>query len=171
VPDKPEVARELLEDARELFKAPVDRGTIAERRATTLQGAVAIAATFTLAAGTIVAEKDKIPSHTWRVVFAVLVALVVLAFVGAGILALQATSRIEAWRDADDEAGFGTRARLDVAEARMARAHELLVAYGENEALATWKIERAHLAAVWFRSALGLLVALAAAFVVYAATT
>jgi hypothetical protein len=115
-----------------------------------------------------VADKDKVPSDGWRVVFAVFVAAVVVAFVGAGIFALEATSKIKDWWDANDEGRLAKRARLDFAAAQMDRANELLVAYGENEALAAWKIERTSLAAGWFRVALALLVGLALLFIIYA---
>lgn len=114
------------------------------------------------------AETDKVPSQSWRVVFAAFVAVVVLAFAVAGVIALQATSRIDRWRDANEEQGFAVRARLNLAEAQLARANELLVAYGENEVLARWKIRRTSLAAWWFRAALLLLIALAGLFVAYA---
>lgn len=165
---EPDVAREILEEAQELFKVPVEHGAAAERRATTLQGAVAIAATFTLAAGTLVADTSKIPSDVWRLIFAGGVAAVVVAFVGTGIVALEATSRISRWRDPNKEEGFAERAGLKLPAAQMARASELLVAYGENEALAAWKIERTSRAASWFRIALLLLVCLAFLFVAYA---
>jgi hypothetical protein len=168
VPDNPEVAAEILEEAQELSQTAIEQGGAAERRATTLQGAVAIAATFSLAAGTLVAESDKIASQTWRVVFAVVVAAVVLAFVGAGVVALQATSKLEKWHDPDDEARFAERVGVGLAEARMNRAEELLEAYGHNKELAEWKITRASLAASWFRTALGLLLFLAGVFVTYA---
>lgn len=168
VPTNPAVAGEILEEAKDLFKSAIERGGAAERRATTLQGAVAIAATFSLAAGTLVAETDKVPSQAWRVLFAVVVAAVVLAFVVAGVVALQATSRIEKWHEPDDPASFAERANADLANAQINRATELLHAYGHNEALARWKIRRATLAARWFRSALGLLVVLAVVFVTYA---
>ena len=163
------VAREILEEAQELFKIPLARGEAAERRATTLQGAVAIAATFSLAAGSLLAEADKVHSQLWRVVFAVVLALIVFCFVVAGVVGLQATSKISAWQDPADERRFAERADASVAEAQMARANELLVTYGQNHALAEWKIKRATLAARWFRAALGLLLLLAVLFFCYVA--
>jgi hypothetical protein len=155
-----------LDEARSQSTA-IDFGPPSAREPT-LQGAVAIAATFTLAAGTLVAETDKVPSHFWRVAFAAVVAVVVLAFVIAGVVALQTTSRIDAWRDPNEKKGFAERASLDLTEAQLARAKELLVGYGENDALAGWKIKRTSLAAWWFRAALMLLVVLAGLFVIYA---
>jgi hypothetical protein len=100
-------------------------------------------------------------------VFAVAIAVVVLAFVIAGVAALQATSRINRWRCPDEEERLVRMASEGVAEARIARATALLRAYGENCELAGWKIHRTTLAARWFRRALLLLVGFSVLFVAY----
>jgi hypothetical protein len=169
LPREPDVVAEILDEATELFRVPYERADSAERRATTLQGAVAIAATFTLAAGTLVTDADKVGSHAWRVVFAVAIAFVVLAFVIAGVVALQATSRIDAWRYPDERERFLQMKTQGVEDIRAARALALLQAYGENDQLAGWKIRRTTLAARWFRIALLLLLAFAGLFVIYVA--
>jgi hypothetical protein len=168
---KETVAEEILDEAKDLSKIPFERADAAERRATTLQGAVAIAASFSLAAGTLVAGADKIGSHAWRIVFAAVFGLVVTAFVLAGVLALQVTSRIGYWKYPDDEGRLRERARLDVEQARVERIIDLLQTYGENDALARWKVSRATWAARVFRVALLLVLLLAGLFVGYVAAT
>ena len=169
VPLEPAGVAEILDDARELFRVPFERADAAERRATTLQGAVAIAATFTLAAGSLVTDADKVGSHGWRVAFAVAIAVVVFAFVIAGVVALQATSRIDAWSYPDEQERFLQMKTQRVEDIRTGRALALLQAYGENDQLAAWKIHRTTLAARWFRIALLLLLAFAGLFVIYVA--
>jgi hypothetical protein len=90
-----------------------------------------------------------------------------LAFVVAGVVALQATSRLSCWQYPDDLTRFVDLKTLSVAEARIARAVALLSAYGQNANLASWKIKRTTLAARWFRGALLLLLGFAVLFVFY----
>jgi hypothetical protein len=165
-----DVAGEILDEARELSKIPFERADAAERRATTLQGAVVIAATFSLAAGTLVAGTDKVHSHVWRIVFAIVFGFVVTAFVAAGVIALQVTGKIDSWHYPDDERLFSERTKLNPANAKLARAGELLRVYGANEALASWKINLATRSARAFRIALGLLCLLAVLFIAYVAS-
>ena len=88
---------ELLVQAQETNRSQHESAESVQARAMTLQGAVAIAATLTLAVGSLVADRTKILTEPWRFVFAVLFLATVASFIAAGLRALQASSNTHRW--------------------------------------------------------------------------
>ena len=167
--DDPEVAMEILAEAQELFRVPFDRADAAERRATTLQGQSRSPRRSRWRRALSSPEPTRSNLTHGEIAFAVAIAVVVSAFVVAGAVALQATSRINRWRYPANLEQFVELRGLSVADARTARAAALVRAHRKNVELARWKIKRTTLAARWFRGALILLLGLAILFAVYVA--
>jgi hypothetical protein len=91
--DDAELAAELLADAEALFAEPNERIESAERRATTLQGAVAIAAAVTVTGGGLLLDPDKIEGKCWQIAFAIGLAALVMTLVATAVRALGATAK------------------------------------------------------------------------------
>jgi hypothetical protein len=153
-PDE-ERTKEVLVEAQGIYAAADARVEGAERRATTLQGAVAIAASLLLAGGALLADPSKVRGDGWRLAFALVLVTVVFCLVMSGARALAATSRIHVFHR--PTAGDITRrSGLSLAEARIELAAETLRNYACNTKVADWKV-----AAWWFRLALVALLAVA----------
>jgi hypothetical protein len=164
------LAAALLAEAEELARRPHADAESIDRRATTLQGAVALATTVALASGALLLDPTKLRSEGWRITFAAVLAGVVVAFVASGMRALGASSRTLPWSYPAFEDIFG-RAESDVAAAQAARAASLLKTAGLNFRIVELKAGYLNAAVWWFRIALALLLALAILFATYAATT
>lgn len=164
------LAAQLLAEAESLARRPHEDAESIDRRATTLQGAVALATTVALAGGALLVDPTKLRSEGWRITFAAVLAGVVVAFVVSGVRAVGASSRTLPWSYPAFEDIFG-RAELDVAAAQAARTASLLKTAGLNLRIVALKAGYLNAAVRWFRIALGLIVALAILFVAYAATT
>jgi hypothetical protein len=165
--DEP-LATALLEEAQSHFDTAHDRAESAERRATTLQGAVAIAASLMFAGAALLLDSSKVRDTSWRVAFGVGLLLVITCLIMAGYRAVTATSRLYRWVFPWAE-GIYDHARLDATQVHVQRAADLLKSYGNNQAVATRKLEALRNAAIWFTRALVLIVVLAALLVAYAA--
>jgi len=163
----PDVALDLLAEAREIYDAPIARAESVERRATTLIGAVAVAASLTVAGGSLLVDPARIRDTWWRVALSLLLLLVVLAFVMSGWRAVQALSRVHKWTYPNDEDILKHR-DLGLARARGARAVALLRSAGANEPIARWKVAHLSAATWWFLKALVLLVGTAVVLLAYA---
>lgn len=163
--DDEQLASELLSEAEVIFAEPTARIESAERRATTLQGSVAIAATVALAGTAVVLNADNIQGAGWRAAFAVGLGIVSLTLVAAGLRALGATSKVFQFRNPAER--ITERARLPLAAARVDRAADLLKAYGHNHEIARVKVGYLRAAAWWFRWALALFAAFVALVVAY----
>ncbi len=164
-PDE-ERAKEVLEEARATYESADTRGESAQSRATTLQGAVAVAASLLLAGGALLADPTKVRGDCWRVAFAVVLFTIVFALVAAGARALACTSRIHIIHKPTAER-VKDRSGLGAAEARVELAAELFRAYACNTRVADWKIAYLRAAAFWFRWALVGLLALALLLGIY----
>jgi hypothetical protein len=88
------VAKAILAEAEAIFQEPIDRIEGAERRATTLQGAVAIAASIAIAGAGLLLDPAKVGGQGWRVAFGAMVLAFVLCLAACAIRAVGATSRI-----------------------------------------------------------------------------
>jgi hypothetical protein len=162
-----ERALEILTEAQDVFARADERAESAERRATTLQGAVAIAASLVVAAAALSINQTRLEGTFWRIAAAMLAGGITVALVMTGIRALSATSTIHRWHR-PTAGDMVIRSQVPITQARIELAAETLVAYSFNTKVAAWKIAYLGAAAWWFRVALGLLVALALVLTAYA---
>lgn len=152
--------RDLLAEAQATFKSAEERIEGAERRATTLQSAVAIAASLLVAGGALLADPSKVRGDEWRIALAAFLVLTVVSLVVAGVRALGATSRIHVVH-VPTPTNIIERMTTTAAEARIDLAAETLKDFGFNTKVADWKVAYLGAAAWWFRWALAFLIALA----------
>jgi hypothetical protein len=163
----PELAMEILDEARDTWSTMVDgRVESVERRAATLQAVVAIAATFTLTGGTLIIA--QIHGRSWRGMAGAMLLICVTLLALCGWLATQASSQYRRWVIHPRQAIF-TRPEHSSADARIARAASFLYQAGNNSKHARWKMTKLRKAVSYLRLALGALVAFAALMLVYAA--
>jgi hypothetical protein len=165
--DQAEVADAILAEAEKIAAEPFARADGAERRATTLQGAIAIAASFGVAAGALLLDSSKLKSDSWRQTFASLSLGFVFCLVASGFRAVSAVYRVHRWSYPDSEQIYA-RSQMGAMEAKTNRAASLLRTVSRNQAIARWKVAYMRAAAWWFRIALLFLLADALALVVYA---
>jgi hypothetical protein len=158
--DPGEHSQEILAEAEALFAEAEARGEGAERRATTLQGAVAIAVSVLLAGGALLGDPSKVHGAGWRVCLALALFLVTGCLVMAGARALAASSQIHVYHR-PTPATILERARMEPAEARIDLAAKTLKDFGSNDRVAAWKVAYLGAAAWWFRGALISLLVLA----------
>ena len=156
-----EVAEILCHEAEGLFTSIRIHIENIERRATALQGTVAVATSFTLTGGTLVLFQATHRSHIWRATTALGLLCVVATLVVSALLSLGATHRIYAFLTPSDNK-FVDRAKATPRDARIARTAYVLTAYA-------WNNERAELKALYLRRA-GAALALALVFVVFVGT-
>lgn len=160
---------EVLAEAQMQFDEPFSRSDGIERRATTLQGAVAIAASFALAGGALLLDNGKVSSHGWRVALVIPYALTIVSLLACGLRALRATSRVLVWYYPDPE-GVIKRVGESDDKARISRAAELLYSAGRNQATVRYKVAQMRAAAHWFALSLAALLLTAALFCAYVIT-
>ncbi len=142
---------EALVEAKGQFAGPFDTTDGVERRATTLQGAVAIAASFVLAGGGLLLDPAKIRSDAWRVAFAALYSVVITSLVFSALRALRATSRVLVWHYPDGEDILRRGKKHQTAAAyELALAADLLHAAGRNACNARYKVAQMRAAGHWF---------------------
>jgi hypothetical protein len=156
----PRRAAELLEEAKSLYATAEARAESAERRATTLQGAVAVAATVAVAAATLLLDPQDINGDGWRAGFAALFIGLVYCLVATAYRAAQASSQVHEWHTPAAEDNV-TRLKDSPRAARTAAAADYLYSYGRNTKIADWKVAYMRAASEWFARALVLLVVLA----------
>ncbi len=92
-----EQAEETLQHVKEISQTAVDRAAAADRRATTIAGTVAIAASFTLGGAGILIDPSKITDLHIRRIFAVVICLITVFFVLSAIYALRALVATRSW--------------------------------------------------------------------------
>jgi hypothetical protein len=154
----PDVAAHFLEQARTHYEDLFKRAENIERRASTLQGAIAIAASFSIAGAALLLDVGKIRSDGWRIVLAIALFAVVSMFVWAGLRASFASAHVGRWKVVNWRNLF-KQAEKTLAEVRIARAASLLWCANHNAAVTRWKARELRVAANWFGLALlGLLV-------------
>lgn len=164
--EDPELASEILAEARETCITIVDgRVETIERRAATLQGVVAIAATFTLTGGTLIIA--QLHGRGWRGLAGIALVSCVTLLALCGWLATEASSQYRRWVIHPRKAVF-KRPAQGTAKARTARAASFLYQAGHNSRHARWKVTKLRKAVSYLRLALGSLVVFALLMLVYA---
>jgi hypothetical protein len=161
------LADELLADAETLTTEVDARVDSVQARAATLQGAAALAATFALAGASVALGTTNVPQHSWRIIFGVGLAMLVVLLIASAFRALGASSRVFTSLTPSGDDIF-ERAKLSAPAAKTRRAAYLLQVYGFNNEVAALRVGYLKAAAFWFRCAIALLVVLTGAFVVYA---
>lgn len=162
-----DVAGAILAEAEAAYSEPQQLIESAERRATTLQGTVAIAASVALAGGGLLLDPSRVHGHSWRIAMVVLLALFVVCLLGCAVRALGATVRIFNFEE-PGYARIGDRATMSNAEVLTNRAAELLRASAVADMIGSVKVGLLRAAAWWFRLALVLLTLLTAVVSAYA---
>jgi hypothetical protein len=157
---------EFLADVVEATRPAAERAGAAERRAATLAGAVAIAASLTTSGAGLVLDTDKIPESEWRVAFAGLFAAITCFLVLSG---LYATRTIVGWRRWSWPNPWKSTKRgcLTADEVRTKRAAELLRGFSYNWEVADVKLRTLDSASRCFVVALLFFVLLALTVVTY----
>lgn len=162
-------AQAILSEAQAAFDRMQDRIDGAERRASTLQGSSAVAASLALTGSALLIDPSKIHGVGWRLGFGVVLAFVTLAFVLCAYRATVASTKVHAWFVPTDR-DLLKRASQDVSQAQTERAAELLHAIGQNMRIARWKVAMMRASAEWLaRALLGLLLVALLAVVYIAA--
>ncbi|CAA9507541.1 MAG: hypothetical protein AVDCRST_MAG85-2133 [uncultured Solirubrobacteraceae bacterium] len=161
------VAKALLDEAEATFQEPHDRIESAERRATTLQGTVAIAASVATASGGLLLDPSKINGQTWRAVVAILLLLFIACLVGCAMRAVAATSRIYDFEDPGPDR-ITDRVSKDKCAVLTYRAAELLRASAVAHEIGRAKVGLLRSAAWWFRLAIFVLAVLGVVIALYA---
>jgi hypothetical protein len=159
----------VLAEAQAYFDEAAGRIESAERRATTLQGSVAIAAGLVTAGAGLLLDSSKVPDRAWRVVLVAALALFLVCLIGCGVRALSVTGRVFEYLMPGHERIAG-RAALPGEQADLWRAAELLRAGAVSSEIGMVKVGLLSSAAWWFARAIlalallaGLLVAEAVA--------
>lgn len=163
------VASAILAEAENVDEEPRRRRDGAERRATTLQGGVAIAATFGIAIASLLVDKDKISAGFWRDSIAISSFLFVGCLVVSGFRAVGALGRTHMWEFPKRKQIY-ERVQMTAAEAKLDRAVELLATFSRNNAISHTEVGYLRQAAQWFFAALLFLLADAALLLVYSVT-
>jgi hypothetical protein len=164
----PQVTDVILEEAQWAYGEAAQRAESAERRATTIQGSVAIAASLTLAGSSLLLEAGKLPSRDWRVALGIGFALTVATLAMAAWRAFLVTWPRFLWSSpaAADIAEHANESTPDAIKLR--RTSDLLVAYGRNDSIARLKIRLLGQAVRWLLVALALIAVIAALLAAYA---
>lgn len=157
---------ETLEQAQEVAQSAVDRTAAADRRATTLGGTVAIAASLTVGGASLVLDQTKVPEQAWRFAFALGFALATLMFALAGFYAARAVVTFRRWSWPYPDQVLERRGD-DRSDQRLARAAESLHGFAFNWEVADAKIRAVESSFRAFIVALLLLVVLGFGFAVY----
>ncbi|MGA2453375.1 MAG: hypothetical protein ABSG93_07620 [Solirubrobacteraceae bacterium] len=157
----------VLGEAREIFERPFQTTAGVERRASTLQGAIAIAATFVVAGGGLLLNASEIQTDGWRIAFAVVFVLVIMCLVFSALRALRATSRVLIWHYPDEEDLLLRRTSEYASDHELAVAAELLQAGARNANNARYKVAQMRAAGHWLALALVGLLITAVVFLAY----
>jgi hypothetical protein len=163
----PEIIPDLLGAATEAFNEAAGRAESAERRAATIQGAIAIAASLTLAGGSLLLDASKVPSHPWRIVIAIGFALAVLLFAIAAWRAFLVTWPRFMWASpaAADIPDYAHQNSCQ--SVQLGRTRDLLIAYGRDDSIARLKIQLLRQAVRWMLAALAVIAAVAVTVAAY----
>jgi hypothetical protein len=167
--DDPVVARELLEEARRLHESTSSTLESVERRASTLQGVVSIAATVAVAGAALMVDPGKVQGLGWRLVLACLFGLFLYCLIATAYRATQSSTQIHTWtrEDPSDHLQRTTRPALEV-DAELSA--DLLYAFGQNTEVVRWKVSYLRAASEWFARALislGLIAVAVLAYVIF----
>lgn len=165
--DDADVAAEILSEAEDAHNRLRDRVDGAERRATTLQGASAIAASLALTAAGLIIDPAKLRGWGWQLLFGLTVIYITFALVMCAWRATLASSRVHSWVAPPDR-DILERGAQDIARARVERSVALLRVVGGNQRFARYKVAMLRAATEWIVRALVALLVLAILATTYA---
>jgi hypothetical protein len=161
------LAAEILGEAEAIYEQMAARVEGAERRATTLQGAAAIAAGLTLTGAGLLVD-NKVVGTGWQLTFGLILVFLTCSLVLCAYRATLASTRVFRWtRPGSRE--ILSRSDGTIAQARTARAAELLKAVGNDARFARYKVAMMRASAEWLTRALLALVIFALAAFLYSA--
>jgi hypothetical protein len=161
------LASELLSEAKEAHDRLQERVEGAERRATTLQGASAIAASLALAAAGLLIDPSKLRGWGWQLLFGLTVTYITFALAMCAWRATLASSRVHRWLTPPDR-DILERTPQGVTAARVERTVALLRVIGGNQRFARYKVAMLRAATEWIVRALVALLVLALLATTYA---
>ncbi|HTT93636.1 MAG TPA: hypothetical protein VMF55_03130 [Solirubrobacterales bacterium] len=164
--DDPQVAREILEEARRLNDGVSVSAEGVERRATTLQGVVSIAATLAVAAGALLLDPTKVHGIGWRLALATLFACLLYCFIATAFRATQSSSWLHQWTH-EDPADHLARTSASQVEVDTGLSADILYSYGRNMEVVRWKVSYLGAATEWFLRGLIFLGLIAITFCLY----
>lgn len=159
---------EVLRQANEYYEEAFDRASKAEQRASTLLGAVAIAASFTIAGATFLLDSEKVSSAIWRSLFAAIYSMILVSLFATALRSLRALS-VQVWAQPDVRDLLRPLPASDD-DARRREAVQLLSSGSRNQPVARWKIAQLNGASWWFARAVSLLLILVGLIVVFVVT-
>ena len=158
--------RETLEQAQLVAQSAVDRAATVERRATTLGGTVAVAASLTVGGASLALDRTKVPDHAWRIAFALAFALAALMFALSGLYAIRALVGFRKWGWLYPDPVIERNQRT-LPEQHVARAAELLDQYSYNWEVSDAKLRSLESSFAAFAGALLMVVMIGLELVVY----
>ncbi len=161
------VTAQLLIEAEAGCAEVVSKSESAERRATTIQGSIAIAASLSLAGASLLLDPSKVPNQYWRAGLGAGFAVAVLLFAVAAWRAFLVTWPRYLWAS-PDPSEIATQRNSEVWEIEVNRVANLLVVLGRNDAIAALQIQLLGQAVRCLLAALSVLALLAVAVAVYA---
>jgi hypothetical protein len=149
----------LLEHVQAIAATADERGAAVDRRATTIAGTVAIAASFTLAGAGLALDQERMTHQGLRIAFAIIAFFTTCFFVVSAYFALRALASREArtW-NWPDPGGLRRAAKSDAVGRLRHRAAELLWCFAANWEITDFKARTVDKA---LRALLGALVGLA----------
>ncbi len=162
------VVDELLTEANAAYEEAGVRAESAERRATTIQGSIAIASSLTLAGGSLLLNAGKVTSHPWYIAISVGFAFTVLFLAVAAWRAFLVTWPRFLWASPSVTEIVEHADEPNAETIKLQRTSDLLVAYGRNDSIARLKLDLLGQAVRWLMSALALLAVLATMLAAYA---
>ena len=166
----PLTAATTLEEAQAISAEAMGRIDSAERRATTLQGTVAIAASLAVTGAGLLLDPSKVPDRDWRFALLALLGCFLTCLIGCAWRALSVTGRMFEFEQPGPER-IHLRAQATGLDAQAFRVAELLRAASVASEVGAVKIGLLSAAAGWLRLALIVLAAFMAALAVLVATT
>jgi hypothetical protein len=146
-------ASELRTEAQRINDDELERREHVERRATALQGAVAIAFGFALAGGALMLDPKTLPDERWRNLVAAAYLATLICLAATAGRALRGTVRVHAYHH-PDPSGPAKRATGADDEAELERAAELLYVYSRNQPIVDYQVTQMRAAGHWFALAI-----------------
>ena len=124
-------ATRTLEHVQEIAETATDRAAAADRRATTLAGTVAIAASLTVSGGALILERARFTDTGLRVAFAAVLCATTWFLVASAVYALRALVATRTWSWIDPHSLPTDRKEKEAKQLGMRAAH-LLHSFGTN---------------------------------------
>jgi hypothetical protein len=161
-----DVASDLLQEATVLFNYRDDRIKAAETKATTLMGAVAIAASLVVAGAGLILDTSKV-ANVWRQVLIVTVLALLFCLLMCGYLSSRGLLTVRTIRRPQARGALRRAEEGNAINARVEQALDLLNRGNDNRYVADFKVVQNEAAHRWYRLALILFLALGALFAAY----